>query len=105
MTKVILDLSADSAPVDIRRAKEIFSDCPGTFRTKVKEIEEQVKRGRYNRYAVIDNDGKLRVNYFVYYDYCKYRKMLKDKYASKAVPSFEPKEIAEMTPVSVVHHI
>lgn len=104
MIKTMLDLSADSAPVDVKRAREIFSDCPNTFREKVREIKGQVEEGRYNRYAVIDNDGKLRVNYFVYYDYCKYRKMLKDKYASKAVPPFEPREIAEITPVSVVHH-
>lgn len=101
---ILIELSAESAPVDLKRAKEIFSDCRSTFYTKVAEIRGQIEKGRYNRYALID-DGKVRVNYFVYYDYCKYRTMLKDRNAAKYVPPFEPREIAEITPVSVLHHI
>jgi len=100
----LLNLSAASAPVDIKRAREIFSDGRTTFYSKVGEIKEQVKKGRYNRYSVID-DGKIRVNYFVYYDYCKYRTMLKDRNTAKHVPPFKPEEIAEITPVSVLHHV
>ena len=103
MARTMLDLSADTAPVDVKKAKEIFTDCSSTFFTKVDEIEEQIKKGRYNRYAVI-RGGKTMVNYFVYYDYSKYRKMLKDRHACKSAPPFNPQEIAEITPVSVVHH-
>lgn len=104
MTKTILDVSADAAPVDVDRALEHFSDCRTKFYQKVKEIREQIKRGRYGRYAVLD-DGKVRVNYFVYYDYTVYRAMLLDKNASKSAPLFDPKEIAEITPVSILHYI
>lgn len=99
----LLDLNANSAPITAKRAKEIFEDSRTLFYTKVKEIKEQVKKGRYSKYAVLD-DGKVRVNYFVYYDYCTYRRMLNDKNASKYAPPFEPKEIAEITPISVLHH-
>lgn len=104
MERTFMELSANAAPIDAEKAKALFGDCRTYFYRKVKEIEEQVKKGRYNRYAIL-NDGKVRVNYFVYYDYCVYRKMLQDKNAAKYVPPFEPRLIAEITPVSVVHHI
>lgn len=104
MTKTILDVSANAAPVDVDRALEHFSDCRTKFYQKVKEIREQIKRGRYGRYAVLD-DGKVRVNYFVYYDYTVYREWLLDKNASKSAPLFDPKEIAEITPVLILHYI
>lgn len=100
--KAMLELKADAAPVDVKKAKEIFTDCSSTFFAKVDEIEEQIKKGRYNRYAII-RGGKTMVNYFVYYDYSKYRKMLKDRHACKFAPPFEPQEIAQITPVFILH--
>lgn len=100
----MLDLKADAAPVDRIRAEEIFGDKKSVFTAKTKEIREQIKKGRYNRYSLLDY-GKVRINYYVYYDYTKYRGMLKDKNLSKHVPPFEPREIAMITPVHVLHHI
>ena len=79
-------------------AKEVFDDCPSVFYEKCKEIREQVKLGRYSRYA-ISADKKNKVNMFVYYDYTFYREMLKDPQAKKYAPPFEPEEIAKMFPM------
>lgn len=48
------------------------------------EIREQIKRGRYNSYAILDN----KISVAVFADYLKYRKLLKDKYARRYVPDF-----------------
>jgi hypothetical protein len=98
MTDVIMNCKVESAPIDAKRAKDLFADSATIFYNKVKEIKEQVELGRYSRYSVMD-DGKIRVNYFVYYDYSTYRKQLKE---GKKVPPFDPQEIAELTPVSIV---
>ena len=47
-------------------------------------IREQIAQGRYNEYAIIDNE----INVGVFADYIKYRRMLKDKNARKYVPPF-----------------
>ncbi len=98
----MLELSARAAPVDYKRAKEIFKDSQTMFYQKVRGIKEQIEKGRYNHYAIMES-GKLLVNYFVYYDYSTYRTMLEDSNAAKYVPEFEPQEIAKITPVMVVH--
>lgn len=41
-------------------------------------IREQIAQGRYNEYAIIDNE----INVGVFADYIKYRRMLKDKNCS-----------------------
>ncbi len=98
----MLELSAKAAPVDYKRAKEIFRDSQTMFYQKVRGIKEQIEKGRYHQYAIMES-GKLLVNYFVYYDYSTYRTMLEDRNAAKYVPKFEPLEIAKITPVMLVH--
>lgn len=101
--RTLLDVSAKAAPVDRARAKEHFHDGPNAFYGKVKGIKAQIQKGRYNRYALIE-DGRMMVNYFVYWDYSKYRKRLEDDFEARRVPPFSPREMAEMTPVQVLHH-
>lgn len=101
--KNILELRAEAAPVDKHRARELFNDGERTFYNKVKGIKEQIEKGRYSKYAVLDY-GKTLVNYLVYYDYTTHGKQLEDRNAAKYTPPFEPFEIAAITPVHVLHH-
>lgn len=55
-------------------------------------IREQIELGRYNSYAIIDNE----INVGVVADYIKYRKLLKDKNARKYVPKFNLREALDM---------
>lgn len=55
-------------------------------------IREQMELGRYNSYAIIDNE----MNVGVVADYIKYRKLLKDKNARKYVPKFNLREALDM---------
>lgn len=58
-------------------------------------IREQMEHGRYNEYAIIDNE----INVGVFADYIKYRKLLKDKNARKYVPPFNlQKALAMVVP-------
>lgn len=58
----------------------------------VDEIKKQIELGRYNRYAILDNE----VNVGVFADYLKYRKLLKGKNTRKYVPPFNLRESLDM---------
>lgn len=76
-------------------AKE-FSISKGTVYNRTQEIEQEIKNGRYNDYAVI-HDGKLvLINVLVFLDYLTYRKMLLNKNARKHVPNFQPEKLIGM---------
>lgn len=72
------------------RLADEFHVSKGTIRNRVKEIEEEIKKGRYNDYAIIRDGQILLINTIVFIDYLKYRKMLLDKNARKYVPEFKP---------------
>lgn len=73
-----------------------FGICKSTVYNRLNEIRQEMKNGRYNDYAVID-DGKLvLVNVLVFIDYLKYRKLLKDKNARKYVPEFQPEKLVQI---------
>lgn len=70
-----------------------FHISKGTVYNRTKEIEEEIRRGRYSEYAVI-SDGKIvLVNVLVFIDYLKYRRRLADKNLRKYVPAFRPDEL------------
>ena len=79
-------------------AKELFGDSPNTFYAKLKGIEEQTKKGRYNRYSVSTDGTTKLVNPYVYYDYTIYRARLESRNASKYVPEFQPRMIRDLIP-------
>lgn len=81
-----------------RQLTEILSCSDRHARTIINGVREQITKGRYNRYAILDS-GDIRVNIYAYYDYEKYRRLLNDKNASKVVPPFNPLEIAALCPV------
>lgn len=68
-----------------------FGVSPPTVYKRVAGIEEEIKKGRYNRYAIAD--GLVSVAVFV--DYMKYQKRLNDKKLRKTVPPFNMQEALE----------
>lgn len=68
----------------------------GTVRNIVNEIRAEIKKGRYDEFAVSDGGGIIRINYLVFNDYWKYRKHLKDKNLRKNVPPYNPAEQARV---------
>ena len=75
-------------------AKE-FNISMGTVHNRMKEIQEEIKKGRYNDYAVIQ-DGKLvLVNVLVFIDYLTYRRQLLDRNARKYTPAFQPEKLVQ----------
>lgn len=76
-------------------AKE-FGQSRKTVYNRIRGIEQEMKNGRYNQYAILESGGNPRINYYVYVDYEKHWKMLEDKRARKYVPEFKPNEIAEI---------
>ena len=88
--------STDALYIDYNLAKLKFLDGKTTFMSKVKEIREEIKRGRYKPYAILE-EGKIKVNKLVYCDYSTHRALLKDKNLRKTVPPFNGSEVALYT--------
>ena len=68
-----------------------FGISPGTVYKRVSGIEEEIKRGRYNRYAIADG----LVSAAVFADYAKYYKRLNDRNLRRTVPVFSKDEAKE----------
>ena len=68
------------------------------YRIIFREIDSQIKDGRYSETAMGDGDPRS-VNYYVYRDYITNRRKLKDKNLKKHVKPFNPAEIAAMCPL------
>ena len=68
------------------------------YRTIFREIDDQIKDGRYSETAMGDGDPRS-VNYYVYRDYITNRRKLKDRNLKKHVKSFNPAEIAAICPL------
>ena len=79
-----------------KQLAEEFHISEGTVHNRLREIEDEIKSGRYNDYAVI-RDGKLvLVNVLVFLDFLKYRKMLQDSHARKYTPDFRPENLVQI---------
>ncbi len=61
---------------------------------RIKELKEQIAKGRYSEFAIIKDGGFVMINYLVWIDYMGYRERLKEKNLCKSVPPFEPRKIA-----------
>ena len=66
-----------------------------TVATKIKGIEQEIERGRYNPYVIANDGGSVLINIYAFIDYITYRKRLEDKNMRKYVPEFKPKQVAE----------
>ena len=71
-----------------------------TVKDRINEIEDEIKNGRYDEYAVIRDGQLLAVNYYVWIDYLTYRQRLREKNLRKFVPNFEPKKVARYAGVA-----
>lgn len=69
---------------------EEFHISPQTVRNRLKEIEQEVKKGRYSDHAVIQDGNILLINVLVFLDYLTYRRQLMNKNLRKNVPAFRP---------------
>lgn len=65
-----------------------FGISQPTVYHRVAGIEEEIKKGRYNRYAIADN----LISIAVFADYSKYHKRLNDRNLRKTVPPFNMAE-------------
>ena len=58
-----------------------FQISAGTVRTRLFEIEDEIKTGRYNDYAIIRDGNIVLINVLVFIDYLTYRRQLLDRNA------------------------
>ena len=66
-----------------------FQISAGTVRTRLFEIEDEIKTGRYNDYAIIRDGNIVLINVLVFIDYLTYRRQLLDRNARKYAPAFQ----------------
>ena len=77
-----------------QRLADEFGISKSTVYARMKGIEEEIGRGRYDERAVIRDGNIVLVNTLVFVDYLKYRKALQEKNARKHVPPFRPEKWA-----------
>ena len=72
-----------------------WSICTTTIDTRLKEIEDEVLKGRYPSNSVIRDGGIVRVNHLVFIDYMNNRQRLLQTNLRKYVEPFNAFEIAK----------
>ena len=72
-----------------------FQISVGTVRTRLFEIEDEIKKGRYNDYAVIRDGNIVLINVLVFIDYMTYRRQLLDCNTRKYTPAFHPEKLIQ----------
>ena len=72
-----------------------WSICTTTIDTRLKEIEDEVLKGRYPNNSVIRDGGIVRVNHLVFIDYMNNRQRLLQPDLRKYVEPFNAFEIAK----------
>lgn len=93
-------MALGSFPLTVKQLSELTGDSTTTIRHRIPGIREQIKKGRYNEYALIEAKKGTRINFYVYYDYEKFREALENRNTCKAVPPFDPERIAQICPVT-----
>lgn len=79
----------------IKRLREEFSMSNTTINRRLDGIRNEIERGRYSPYSILDS-GSILVNMYVFIDYLKYRKSLESENLRKYVPAFNPDEIMKI---------
>lgn len=72
-----------------------WSICTTTIDTRLKEIEDESRKGRYPNNSVIRDGGIVRVNHLVFIDYMTNRQRLLQPNLRKYVEPFNAFEIAK----------
>jgi hypothetical protein len=86
-------------PMTVKQLSKLTGDSTTTIRHRIPGIREQIRKGRYNEYVLIEAKKGTRINFYAYYDYEKYREALENRNTCKAVPPFDPERIAQVCPV------
>ena len=73
-----------------RQLPEEFGLSKSTVYSRVKEIREEIEKGRYDERSIIDDGNIVLINTLVFKDYMMYRKFLREKNARKMAPPFQP---------------
>ena len=94
MTITTLQVLHGSPVTTVKELCSPYKISDRTARTVIKEIEENHK-DRYGDFAVLGDGALKRINYLVFTDYWRYRKMLQDKNARKHVPEYNPRKVAD----------
>lgn len=79
----------------MKRLGEEFSMSNTTINRRLDGIRNEIERGRYSPYSILDS-GNILVNVYVFIDYLKYRKSLETENLRKHVPKFNPDEIMKI---------
>lgn len=81
-------------------AKYLGISAP-TVDARCKEMEEEIKRGRYSERVITKLGGIKLINYLAFCDFLHYRDRLQNKNLRKTVPPYDPaawaKELAIYT--------
>ncbi len=77
-----------------KQLAENYGKSTSAIGTIIGEIREQVEKGRYDGYAVLDGCGTM-VNVFVFFDYLSHRRALKDPVACQYVPPYDAAAVRE----------
>lgn len=92
-------MALGSYPLTVKQLSELTGDSTATIRSRIPGIREQIRKGRYNEYALIEAKKGTRINFYVYYDYDKYREALENRNTCKSVQPFDAERIAQICPV------
>ena len=84
--------------LNCQMASELFHCSRQTFNRRLDEIDEQIRKGRYPKGAIIHGTNGRLVGCYVFADYLDKQKMLKDKYAAKHVPAFDASDYEDIIP-------
>lgn len=74
-----------------------WGTVPKTLDPIIKEIKEQIAKGRYEKVAITGEGKLMRINFFVFIDYLTFRDKLNstDIGVRKSVPPFRPDIITQ----------
>lgn len=78
-------LKVYASTTELRKAYGIGRTCMYGIR---REMEEEVRRGRYPADTVLDVGGRARINKAAFRDYMMHRRALKGKNTRKYVPDY-----------------
>lgn len=75
--------------------KEQLDMSISSVNTRIKEIRQEIEKGRYPEIAIIKDGGFTLVNYLVFIDYESNRQKLKESNLRKYVEPFDAYKIAK----------
>lgn len=67
-----------------------FHISKGTVVNRMKEIEQEIQKGRYGAHSLIQDGNIVLINVLVFVDFLTYRQKLLDKNLRKHVPEYRP---------------